>query len=699
MAKVSYYKNIRQTTGGAVVDIADIYQAVKAGKWESKVNAVRQGSDKKLIPYFTVSGTFEHRKEDGIIEHSGRVCLDLDKLECPEDTRNEIAQLPYCEFASLSVSGTGVFAICKIKPNEHKQAYKWLTQYVKQALGVEVDYLDDVSRPRFVSYDPDAIIQEWATTFEMPQQQKYISERKTFADNPLSTAKRMIEQAIDGDKHKTLLRASRLLGGYVSGGNDITEQEAFNCLYQAISNKEGVKDLKQAEKTINDGLKFGATEPIKPKPKPRAERAEQNPTSLQPKQAQESFTDRWDKDTAKKYKQQFLEEYLTEYYEFRYNEVIAAIEYRKKGSHFVRLIDRHTNSILRDLNTLGYTFISDAFLNQTIDSDYSQNYNPFEAYFSSLPKWDGGSYIEQLGDTVQLQDEKEKQWFKDMLKRWMIASVGNVLYLDHINETILILIGSQGDGKTRWLRRLVPSLLNEYQDKGRTNLDTKDAEMPLTECFLILFDELVSMRKNDIETIKALTSEKQIRVRRSYGRRTEVLMRRANFAGCDNNMDIINDPTGARRFLVFAISQINHMHNVDINKCWAEAKARFDNGEQYWLDKEEINTLNDSNERYQIKSTEEELVAKYFRECEDGKDFYTASDVVRYINQEENQEAKGLTLPTGGVSSRKIGSILTKFFKKKKKKVNGRSISGYLCTPSAKRGYSEDEDESIDLPF
>lgn len=695
MSKVSYFKNIRQTTGGAVVELAEIYKAVKSGKWKKQVDAIRMGSgDKKTLPYFTVSGVFEPRNEQGMKQHSGRICLDIDKLECPEDVRDMIAQLPYCEFSALSVSGTGVFAVCRINPDEHKEAFLWLSRYVKQAIGEDVDKLDDYSRPRFVSYDPNAIIQDWATVFEMPQESMYQSERRAVVRDPLAIAKRMIADAVDGEKHTTLLRASRLLGGYVAGDWGISKQDAFNALYKAISEKGNVDSLAQAEKTINSGIAFGMNDPIKMPPVAESSAERVSEKATQPQAKEQIFSDRWDPDTAKKYKQQFLEDYLNEFFEFRYNEVLATVEFRVKGDEWGRLKDRHTHSILRDLRVMGYNFISKVMLDETIDSDFAPIYNPFDQYFKSLPKWDGKEYIKDLASTVKLQDESEREWFEEMLKRWMMAAVGCALWLEHINETILIFIGSQGDGKTRWLRKLIPSSLVEYQDKGRTKLDTKDAEMPLAECFFILFDELVSMRKNDIEAIKALTSEKQIRIRRSYARRTEVLMRRASFAGCDNNMDIINDPTGARRFLVFAIEEINHLHSIDIDKCWGEAKARFDKGEKYWLDKHEIVQLNDSNERYQIKSTEEELVSKYFISCDDGKDFYTATDVVRYINQEENKEERGLALPTGGISARKVGSILTKFFEKKKKKQNGRSVSGYLCTPSYKRGYEEDDKNS-----
>ncbi len=83
----------------------------------------------------------------------------------------------------------------------------------------------------------------------------------SLAERALATAAQMIRLAPDGQKHNTLLRSARLMGGYISGGI-ILEQEAITMLQQEIAAKPNVQSLKLAEQTIRDGIAYGKAEPI-----------------------------------------------------------------------------------------------------------------------------------------------------------------------------------------------------------------------------------------------------------------------------------------------------------------------------------------------------------------------------------------------------------------------------------------------------
>lgn len=80
-------------------------------------------------------------------------------------------------------------------------------------------------------------------------------------DRAVATATRMVDRAPDGSKHHELLKASRLLGGYVGGGKG-SEHEARNALRLAIEQKPGVRDLNSAYKTIDDGIEYGKGAPL-----------------------------------------------------------------------------------------------------------------------------------------------------------------------------------------------------------------------------------------------------------------------------------------------------------------------------------------------------------------------------------------------------------------------------------------------------
>lgn len=90
---------------------------------------------------------------------------------------------------------------------------------------------------------------------------EYEKQGATNVDRAVRVAVGMIERAYDGEKHHTLLRAARLLGGYVAGGG-LSRSDALDVLRQAIEGKAGVRSLAGALKTIEDGLDYGELAPI-----------------------------------------------------------------------------------------------------------------------------------------------------------------------------------------------------------------------------------------------------------------------------------------------------------------------------------------------------------------------------------------------------------------------------------------------------
>ena len=77
----------------------------------------------------------------------------------------------------------------------------------------------------------------------------------------LNLACRMIRQCEDGEKHNTLLRSARLLGGFVGAGR-IEEEEAVRILMREIT-KRDIDSEEHALKTIREGLERGKNDPIK----------------------------------------------------------------------------------------------------------------------------------------------------------------------------------------------------------------------------------------------------------------------------------------------------------------------------------------------------------------------------------------------------------------------------------------------------
>lgn len=253
-------------------------------------------------------------------------------------------------------------------------------------------------------------------------------------------------------------------------------------------------------------------------------------------------------------------------------------------------------------------------LRNLLYSDFCELYNPFEDYFFNLPTYDEKTdYISELANTITTT--KQELW-QQCFKKWLVAMVGCVLDDKVINHTVIVFSGKQGLGKTTWVEKLVPKQLKEYLFSGTINPNNKDTLVQLAECMLINLDELENLNRSEIGSLKEIITKTQIRMRKAYGHNNETMPRRASFAGSVNTAQFLNDSTGSRRFLCFELEGIQYQHDVDINMAFSQALFLFKSGFRFWFDQEEIKSITESNEQYQLRSPEEELLLTWFEPIE-----------------------------------------------------------------------------------
>jgi predicted P-loop ATPase len=74
---------------------------------------------------------------------------------------------------------------------------------------------------------------------------------------------------------------------------------------------------------------------------------------------------------------------------------------------------------------------------------------------------------------------------------------------------------------------------------------------------------------------------------------------------------------------------IQYQHKVDINLAFSQALFLFKSGFRHWFDQEEIKSITENNEQYQLRSPEEELLLTWFEACEKEKanTFLNASQI------------------------------------------------------------------------
>jgi hypothetical protein len=269
---ITVFKNFADTKNPKYFEINTVLEQIKNCKVQKQLDEIRNEVDevkkkelKKMLPCILFAGKFNKRADKGIIEHSGYVVLDWDKLENVEEKKKELINYPFMYSVFVSPSGNGLKGVVRI-PKEierHRGYYRGLMKLFKDLDGTSINE----SRICYASCDKDIYINENASVFTEFIEEKteaITSQPKDYkkekVDKKIEVALDIIRNAVDGEKHNALLRASHLMGGFIAGGL-IDEVFATSLLEYEISNK-GIVSLTDAQTTIKKGINHGKGKPI-----------------------------------------------------------------------------------------------------------------------------------------------------------------------------------------------------------------------------------------------------------------------------------------------------------------------------------------------------------------------------------------------------------------------------------------------------
>ena len=268
--KVTIFKNVFEKEAPHHIQIETALTRIQSGKSGSLIAQVREGDKdkKRRLPVVCFSGEFSSRADDALFEHSGFIVLDFDHVDV-EATKTALATDDYVHSCWVSPSGDGIKALVQItNPERHRDHFRALITYFDKQYTLEVDESGvNESRACFESHDPDIIIKdEWkkfgAFSSEHAEAQTPTNEAYDYTDYmKLNLAARIIRSAEDGDKHRALVKAARLCGGYISAGR-MEEEEAVRILFREIS-KRDIDSDEQAKATIVDMIQVGKDAPIR----------------------------------------------------------------------------------------------------------------------------------------------------------------------------------------------------------------------------------------------------------------------------------------------------------------------------------------------------------------------------------------------------------------------------------------------------
>jgi len=205
------------------------------------------------------------RKDECLTKHSGYVPIDIDDIDNIDEVIEELKKDQFIYALWKSISGTGCHGLIKIGDGRnHRRHYNAIIKRYK----ILDTTARNESRVLYASYDPDMYINPYSSTYydveddaeQVRPDGISISGSATTDYKKLDIAARMIRLAPDGEKHNILLKASVLMGGYVSAGKvekDIAEALLFHEIV-----KRNIDDSESAKQTIRDGITYGMLAPI-----------------------------------------------------------------------------------------------------------------------------------------------------------------------------------------------------------------------------------------------------------------------------------------------------------------------------------------------------------------------------------------------------------------------------------------------------
>lgn len=320
-----------------------------------------------------------------------------------------------------------------------------------------------------------------------------------------------------------------------------------------------------------------------------------------------------------------IELFLNENYVFRRNTLNGKVEYAvlPKADVFRPLTKEALNSIVirAKREQILEKGSPKTEITEYVESEEVSEYNPAQAFLTTLPKWDGQNHIVRIFGRIPGISSEQLNY----LTIWLRSAVAHWLQMDmlHGNECVPTFIGSQGCGKTTFVRRLLPPELREYY-LDHLNLSNKfDKEMALTNNLIVNLDELEAIGVKQQSKLKQTLSVSKVNGRPIFGRTQQDRPRFASFVATTNNPHPLTDPTGSRRYICIQIPDghlINNEGDIDYLQLYAQVVYELQELKApYWYSNDEVARIQQLNQDFMEQKDLGEMFVACFRHPEEGE--------------------------------------------------------------------------------
>gem|GEM_PF-1867820 len=320
----------------------------------------------------------------------------------------------------------------------------------------------------------------------------------------------------------------------------------------------------------------------------------------------------------------------------------------------------------------------------------ANSYNPARDYFEECYKnWKHQEgYIKQLADTIITTSDYDDNFKLILLKKWLIGTA-NISFNDGTQNMngVLVVQGSQGLGKTRWIKTLLPNT-NWIDTDKLINPKKVDDVIDVTSALIVELGELKSsLKKDSVDSLKMFFTRTKDRYRRPYGTNAEEYPRVTSFYATINNNEFLEDSTGNRRYWCINATNIIVDHNLDIDQLWGEVMHLLkDKNEPHWLNKEEEQQLYVVNSNFEVKTEADSRVMDNLNWSAPNEYwiYKTFTQVCNELDIRPNTESRNTLMKLGAISPPNNKTF----------RANGASKRWWLVPPV---NFTIEDDNSIEL--
>lgn len=328
-------------------------------------------------------------------------------------------------------------------------------------------------------------------------------------------------------------------------------------------------------------------------------------------------------------------------------------------------------------------------------------YNPVLEYIDPLV-WDGTArvetFLERAGNALLVDEDGHDitAHVRRISRMWLTSAAARAIEPGCQVDTVLVLEGGQGEGKTSLLRILG----GPFYRASAIQLTNKDSQVMASSSWIIEVAELASFSKSENRDLKAFFTYTHDSFRPPYGKATEDFPRPCVYAATVNPEEddgYLTDETGNRRYWPAVVRDIDLAWlRENRDQVWAEAahlareamKARDTVGAEsvpahlrWWLNKEEQAVADAVAKKRVTTSPSSALVHDWLLGMEPKK----RPEFVR--THEVAIEAMGIAKDR--IDKRVIGQVAKALrelgFKRKKMRLHGAAPTWFYVAPEGLR--------------